>query len=88
MARIRKRVTTRQNWDSDSMSNAVLAVINKSQTYREASATFNVPRSTLLRKVNTYILIFFITLVRHLLNYMKAYSFPTIIVLYIKITFQ
>ncbi|XP_022166135.1 uncharacterized protein LOC111030774, partial [Myzus persicae] len=51
MARIRKRVTTRQNWDSDSMSNAVLAVINKSQTYREASATFNVPRSTLLRKV-------------------------------------
>jgi len=66
MARIRKRVTSRQNWDSDSMNNAVLAVINKSQTYREASTYFNVPRSKLLRKVNTYILIFFITLVRHI----------------------
>lgn len=52
MPRIRKRGTTRQNWDPESMNNAVLAVINKSQTYREASISFDVPRSTLLRKVN------------------------------------
>jgi len=68
MAKIRKRVTSIQNWDSDSMNNAVSnnAIINKIHTYREASTYFNVPRSTLLRKVNTYILIFFITLVRHI----------------------
>lgn len=65
MARVRKRLSTRQNWCPKSMTNAVLAVMNKSMSYREASTSFNVPRSTLQRKVSTYILIFFITLFRH-----------------------
>lgn len=65
MPRVRKRLSTRQNWCPESMSNAVLAVMNKSMSYRVASTSFNVPKSTLQRKVNTYILIFFNTLFRH-----------------------
>jgi len=38
------------------MNNAVLAVMAKSMTYREESTAFNVPKSTLQTKVNTYII--------------------------------
>ncbi|KAF0708272.1 Pogo transposable element with KRAB domain, partial [Aphis craccivora] len=66
MPRVRKRLSTRQNWCPESMNNAVLAVMNKSMSYRVASTSFNVPKSTLQRKTYTYI---------------KANSFTNIIII-------
>jgi len=55
MPRTRKRVSTRQNWNPESVSNAVVAVMAKSMSYNKASTSFNVPRTTLRRKVNRYL---------------------------------
>lgn len=47
----RKRTSNRQMWDSSNLQNAVDEVLVLGNTYREACQKFNVPKSTLERKV-------------------------------------
>ncbi|CAI6368113.1 unnamed protein product [Macrosiphum euphorbiae] len=51
MPRSRVRVSKRQNWDSENMRKAVKEVIEKRMTFRNACIEFNVPKSTLERKI-------------------------------------
>ncbi|CAI6366247.1 unnamed protein product [Macrosiphum euphorbiae] len=51
MSRSRVRVSKRQNWDSENMRKAVKEVIEKRMTFRNACIEFNVPKSTLERKI-------------------------------------
>lgn len=57
MPRYRKRTSNRQMWDSDNMRKAVNEVIVCGKTLREACQKFNVPKSTLERKVESFFLI-------------------------------
>lgn len=45
------RKTDRQSWSEEEMANAVKAVVNGEMGYRKASNAFNVPQTTLERKV-------------------------------------
>lgn len=60
MPRSRKRITERQNWDSKNMRIAVEEVIEKRMTFRNACIQFNVPKSTLERKVKKITIMLFI----------------------------
>lgn len=51
MPRSRIRVSKRQDWNSENMRIAVKEVIEKRMTFRNACIQFNVPKSTLERKV-------------------------------------
>jgi len=51
MLRSRVRVSKRQNWDSENMRIAVKEVMEKRMTLRNACIKFDVPKSTLERKV-------------------------------------
>lgn len=51
MPRSRVRVSKRQNWDSENMRIAVKGVMEKRMTLRNACIQFDVPKSTLERKV-------------------------------------
>lgn len=51
MVRDYQRKTTRQSWSEESMHQAVSAVLNKEMGYRKAAAAFDVPQTTLERKV-------------------------------------
>jgi len=51
MPRSRVKVSKRQDWDSENMRIAVKEVIEKRMTFRNACIQFNVPKSTLERKV-------------------------------------
>lgn len=46
-----KRKTQQQTWDSESMEKAIRAVRNEEMGYLKASKEFEVPRSTLKRRV-------------------------------------
>jgi len=59
MPRSRVRVSKRQNWDSENMRKAVKEVIEKRMTFRNACIEFNVPKSTLERKVGYNLTILF-----------------------------
>lgn len=51
MVRTYVRKTERQNWSSESMLQAVLAVVNGEMGYKKAAQQFNVPQTTLERYV-------------------------------------
>lgn len=51
MVRTYIRKTDRQNWSSESMLQAVLAVFNREMGYKKAAQQFNVPQTTLERYV-------------------------------------
>ncbi|KAG5877635.1 hypothetical protein JTB14_030033 [Gonioctena quinquepunctata] len=51
MVRNHKRTTTQQSWDPRNMLRAIEAVENRKMGYKSASRNYNVPRSTLKRKV-------------------------------------
>lgn len=51
MLRTYVRKTDRQNWSSESMLQAVLAVFNREMGYKKAAQQFNVPQTTLERYV-------------------------------------
>jgi len=48
------RKTDRQSWDEKSMENAIMACYNKEMGYRKAAVSFNVPQSTLERRLKKY----------------------------------
>ncbi|KAG8283193.1 hypothetical protein J6590_021089 [Homalodisca vitripennis] len=51
MVRNYKRKTDRQSWSFEGMTEAIEAVLDGRMGYTTASATFNVPRTTLIDRV-------------------------------------
>lgn len=54
MVRNYKRKTDRQSWDEKSMECAIMACCKKDMGYRKAAVSFNVPQTTLERRVKKY----------------------------------
>lgn len=54
MVRNYKRKSDRQSWDENSIMRAIQAVVNEKVGYREASALYNVPQTTLVRQVKNH----------------------------------
>lgn len=54
MPRNYKRITTRQDWDTEKMRRAILSVVEGSMGYLKAAETYQVPKSTLQDRVNKY----------------------------------
>lgn len=49
MPQDKKRITTRQNWSPENMTNAVNDIIAKHMTFRNACEKYNVTKNTLER---------------------------------------
>lgn len=54
MVRNYTRKTDRQSWDEESMDKAIMACYNKEMGFRKAAVAFNVPQSTLERRLKKY----------------------------------
>lgn len=48
------RKTGSQSWDEKSMENAIMACYNKEMGYRKIAVSFNMPQSTLERRLKKY----------------------------------
>ena len=46
------RKSTRNDWDADAMALAIAAVDKKEMGYRKTAKTFEVPKTTLMRRCN------------------------------------
>ncbi|KAL4096660.1 hypothetical protein QTP88_021573 [Uroleucon formosanum] len=49
------RKTKRHSWTEESMKNAIMVCVNKAMEYKKAALVFDVPQSTLERRVKVYL---------------------------------